>query len=206
MKKCLHCGEEIQDIAKKCKYCGEWIKEDSASKQEKTSEKTEWQNNPKLKEKNNSKIAGVIIWIVVFVLIFFYVKSQLQTQTQDETQLNFVSEFTLPQVQLQGVSAEPTIQVSAHMLYKDYDANEVRADDKYKGKTLEISWKISSIWKDIMGNPTIQLDWAFRLNLSLSTSETSSALNLNKWDSITLQCQWEGMVIGFINLGECIIK
>ena len=46
-------------------------------------------------------------------------------------------------------SSGKAIKVSAIQLFEDYSANEVAADEKYKGKTLEISGMVNDIGIDI---------------------------------------------------------
>ncbi len=41
------------------------------------------------------------------------------------------------------------ISVSAKQLFADYQANEVRADDRYKGRALLVSGRVDSIGKDL---------------------------------------------------------
>src|ERR1700736_1804386 len=45
------------------------------------------------------------------------------------------------------------ITILANALYRAYDANEVAADEKYKGKSVKITGKVQNIGKDILGSP-----------------------------------------------------
>jgi hypothetical protein len=47
------------------------------------------------------------------------------------------------------VQDNPAIKVDAVCLFDDYEANEVSADEKYKGKVLEVSGVVVSIGKDL---------------------------------------------------------
>ena len=52
---------------------------------------------------------------------------------------------------------EKTISINASDLFDAYDANEVKADEKYKGKLLKISGTIKDIGKEIMDDSYITL-------------------------------------------------
>ncbi len=52
---------------------------------------------------------------------------------------------------------EEVIEITAQQLYSDYDANEIAADQKYKGKLLKVTGVINSIGTDILGDPYIVL-------------------------------------------------
>lgn len=61
-------------------------------------------------------------------------------------------------------SAPPTrhtepevIEISAADLYSAYEANQVAADQQYKGRLLKVTGVVSSIGKDILGSPYIVL-------------------------------------------------
>ena len=52
---------------------------------------------------------------------------------------------------------KPNLIVSAKKLYKDYNANEIAADEKYKGKIIEVTGVIRDIGNDIMDNAYVTL-------------------------------------------------
>ena len=47
---------------------------------------------------------------------------------------------------------KPNVTVSARKLYKEYNANEIAADEKYKGQIIQVSGIIRDIGNDIMDN------------------------------------------------------
>jgi len=55
------------------------------------------------------------------------------------------------------------IRISAEELYRDYEANEVAADLKYKDKIIQVSGEVQDIGKDILG----------RIYITLKTGEHS---------------------------------
>jgi len=54
-----------------------------------------------------------------------------------------------------GSSFEVPIRVSSAKLIKEYQANELAADEKYRGKLLEVSGTIYSVNRDISDEPYV---------------------------------------------------
>lgn len=101
-------------------------------------------------------------------------------------------------------------KISASDLFKAYDANELAADEKYKGKTLEISGVIGELGKDILGSPYILLRpsgvLVFGVQCMLDDSEQASkASQLSKGASVTLTGDVSGK-LGNIVVRNCTIK
>lgn len=98
--------------------------------------------------------------------------------------------------------------VSAKKLYQDYQANEVRADAKYKGKRIGCAGRVESIDKDILGNVMLKLSAGERfssVNASLQDSETDRALEMSKGDVVRLYCIGGTMIIGTPTLDKCLV-
>ncbi|MCB1026125.1 MAG: hypothetical protein KDB79_17135, partial [Acidobacteria bacterium] len=57
---------------------------------------------------------------------------------------------------MESVPEEKPIAITATSLTKAYEENEIAADEKYKGKTLEVSGSVSNI-AETLGNYTVQL-------------------------------------------------
>lgn len=98
-------------------------------------------------------------------------------------------------------SKEPeleTIKVSAQQLYAEYKENEVAADQKYKGKTLEISGTINNIGKDIIDNPYITLDvdeLIASVQCSFKKSEEDVVANLKKGQEVIVIGKGNGFLL-----------
>jgi hypothetical protein len=101
------------------------------------------------------------------------------------------------------------VQVAAGTLFADYQANEVSADDKYKGKTLLVSGAVADIRKGPLGGITVGLSTSnpiLSVDASLADSEASKAGKLSKGDSVKLLCKGMGMVVGRPQLDDCTIR
>jgi hypothetical protein len=109
------------------------------------------------------------------------------------------------------VTATPkpqAVPVTATQLFNDYQGNEVAADDKYKGKTLLVTGTISDVKKDFTDSIVIGLRTSNQfmpIDAHVDDSEKSKAARLNKGDSVKLQCEGNGMVIGRPQLGDCTL-
>ncbi len=84
---------------------------------------------------------------------------------------------------------EEVTTVTASQLFSDYKGNQVAADEKYKGKTIEVSGTITSIGKDILDTMYVSLktgDIIGSVQCMLEDSELEKAAGLTQGQQITL--------------------
>ena len=91
--------------------------------------------------------------------------------------------------------------VTATKLYADYKANELSADNTYKGKLVEVSGMVENIGKDILNSPYI----------SLKTGEIIGSVQCMLDDSalaegtkVTMQGRVSGLM-GNVIIKECLL-
>lgn len=120
---------------------------------------------------------------------------------------------TNPAVNVQSNSptaaAEPQIEVTAKVLTKAYDENELAADGKYKDKTIKVSGKIKEI-AETLGNVTVQLeghDFLRDVMCSFEESERNNVAKLKKGQQMTMVGRGDGMTLGiYVGLRECKVQ
>lgn len=119
----------------------------------------------------------------------------------------------------QSVTSNPTpaaaqqpvaaIKVTALALSTAYKDNEVAADAKYKGQTVEITGTVDTIGKDILDTPYIALattQYAIidRIQCMFSKSDEPQLAAVTKGQSITLRGEVTGK-IGNVIVNGCSI-
>jgi hypothetical protein len=103
-------------------------------------------------------------------------------------------------------SSGPPVVVTAAALWTAYDANEVAADELYKGKRLQVTGKLKSIDKDLMGDVVLMLEAPNEfstVHAGLDDADEGKAAKLTKGSEITVTCEGGGMVIGSPILRDC---
>lgn len=100
---------------------------------------------------------------------------------------------------------EPLIVVSAREIASDYDDNEVAADQKYKGKILEVSGIIVNVFSS---NDRMVVQLAGKKEIPFITALGNNDFNqyattLKKGQNVVLICKGDGEVIGFPQLKNC---
>lgn len=107
-----------------------------------------------------------------------------------------------------GESAEvrkPDVAVTARKLWAEYDENEVAADGKYKGKTIEVTGEILEIRKTL-GSAYVDLDVGLPIvSVSCEMRDEKSLAQLRKGAAITIIGNGAGKVIN-PQLDDCTIK
>lgn len=104
-------------------------------------------------------------------------------------------------------TTEQIVTVTASQLYSEYKQNELAANNKYKGKKIEVSGTIFSIEK-MFGQKFITLntgDIIGKVQCFLNNSEISKAVNLTVGQQISLIGKKDGMSFNVIVKG-CVIK
>ena len=107
----------------------------------------------------------------------------------------------------EAVKSGPATNITASSLVAAYKANEVQADSKYKGETLEVSGVVKSISKDILDSAYITLsggDPVRSVQCYFQASEQSKLGSLNKGQSLTVRGRCEGVMMN-VQLKDCVI-
>jgi hypothetical protein len=124
------------------------------------------------------------------------------------------------------LDAKRLAQVDSVSLGREYRANEVAADSKYKGKYLFVKATVESVRKDAFGNivvmvrsdnqfmpnsvrldKTVAVITGMENNAKLVSMKTVSAADaagaLTKGQKLRVLCQGDGMLIGGVMLTVC---
>ena len=101
---------------------------------------------------------------------------------------------------------KPNVTVSARKLYKEYNANEIAADEKYKGQIIQITGIIRDIGNDIMNNAYVTLigDQYFG-DIQCYFNEKSIVAGLSKGKRITVIGSCSGLMMN-VQINNCIVK
>jgi hypothetical protein len=101
------------------------------------------------------------------------------------------------------------LRISAETLYRAYDANEVAADEKYKGKAVIITGKIQNIGKDILGSPFVIVGGSGMLDgvqCMFAKSATSSLASLIKGRTVTIGGTVSGKMLSWVMMSDCQLQ
>jgi hypothetical protein len=93
--------------------------------------------------------------------------------------------------------------VTATKLYADYKANEISADNTYKGKLVEVSGTVDNIGKDILDKPYISLttgEIIGSVQCMLDDDAIAEASALAEGTKVTMQGRVNGL------LGNVLVK
>lgn len=100
------------------------------------------------------------------------------------------------------VKAPPpaALVVDARTLLADYEANEVGADIKYKGKVLEITGKVGDIKKDLFDSVYVTVgtgkQWEIReVQAYFGDADIGRAASLTKGQAITIRGRCDGLMM-----------
>lgn len=102
---------------------------------------------------------------------------------------------------------EEIIEVSANALVNAYLANEIAADQQYKGKTLEVVGFVKSVGKDILDKPYItfeSIDLIRSVQCYLNASEVDKAATLKEGFPIKVKGRNSGLSMNIL-IKDCII-
>ena len=134
LKACKECKKEISTDAKSCPNCG------------------------KKSPHGMGLLAKVGLGFFGFVVLSAVVGGN---KNSNASQASMVPAAAAEPPQVKNVESEtpalPPLEVDAMQLWRDYDANEVSADNMYKDRSLAVTGRVASIDKDFLDNIIIHL-------------------------------------------------
>lgn len=181
---CRECGNQVSDQAPTCPKCGAPIAAVPAPQV-----RVVQASQPK---KKGMGCAGLIGIGVIVVIVLSAIGSQSQ---KAETQKN--------------VNAAPELSVTAKEIIGAYEANEVAADQKYKGKIVQVSGIADSIGKDLLDDPYVTVgtgkDFELRqVQCFVEKSGESALASLRPKQKVTVKGKVKGL-FGNIGLSDCVV-
>ncbi len=171
IKTCPYCKMEIPAGASTCPYC---------------------------RKDQPSAAKGLIYLIMIFFagLFVFGIWNPFSYDSQPSTS----SPASVPAPTRSSVPSSPALIVSASTILAHYKANEVAADDYYKGKYIEVEGKIRSITKNAFDIPVVSLE----AGSSFDTVDCHYPKGSNRpasymrGENVTIEGYCKGMILGSI--------
>lgn len=98
-------------------------------------------------------------------------------------------------------------EITATHLYQAYDANEVAADEQYKGKKIAVTGTIGSIGKDVLDNPYVSLKVGYMQSVNCYFSDKNNKIisQLLKGEKVTIIGTCKGLSLSYVVMRNCSI-
>lgn len=98
-------------------------------------------------------------------------------------------------------------EITPEKLYSDYEVNEVAADEKYKGRTVALTGRISNIGKDVLDKPYIsfEIDYLKSVICNFSDDDIKRIASLEKGQTIIVTGYCRGLTLTNVLMADCKI-
>jgi hypothetical protein len=95
-------------------------------------------------------------------------------------------------------------EVTANELYSIYNANEVAADEKFKGRKIAVTGIVDDISKDFTGDAKVILETGVLQTINCNFGENIKAISkLTKGTKVTIIGNCEGFIVKQVVLDNC---
>ena len=204
---CTDCSNEMSDSAPTCPNCGK----------------------PNNIIRPVGKLLGIGIFLLPIVFAWFTLRKGHTTKakvisfmwmiipifligSQDNTS-SISSPVSNASTVSQAPKTKPTIQVmkvNIRDILSAYEGNEVGADNKYKGKIIEVTGRVSAVKKDLFDNLYVTLGTGAQFQIPeiqafFDDSMNSQLGQLRKGSNLTVICRVDGLMMNVL-AKECVIK
>jgi hypothetical protein len=146
-------------------------------------------------------LIAVVFGGVILIGVLIYTEGQFFFGSDSNSATNGVA--------TDSIKAEPNEIATANELYSASQANEIAADDKYKGKVLMVSGTVQSISKDFLEHGYLMLktqDEFTDVRAELASDSSLKASILHKGSTVLVVCMGAGLVLGSPTLSRCTIQ
>lgn len=135
-----------------------------------------------------------------------YAKMNALTARAKEKGRTGIAEYT----HSKAVEYREAAAVTAVALWRAFDANEVAAEDKYKGKSIFVTGKIRSITTDPAGYPVVALDAGksgfATVSCVFPKDARSTIAVLKKGQQVLIPGTCDGMILGQVFVKDCKVE
>jgi preprotein translocase subunit YajC len=143
-----------------------------------------------LAKKKQAKTGSALTVIVIGVLIFLWMRNN--QSSKQETQPSY--------------DANPAAWVDARSLASQFSDNEVRADQRWKGKQVRMTGRVRDVGTEILGKRYVVLEGDRQLDVQCIFPRdryTDYVAKLSKGDAVTLEGKCQGKVLMNVLVDEC---
>jgi hypothetical protein len=101
------------------------------------------------------------------------------------------------------------INVSAEQLRRDYEVNEVSADERYRGKVLLVTGLVTAVKKDVLDEPFVELSTGnqfMSVHARFAVGSDGVLREFLRGDKIVVRCVGNNVVIGSPQVKDCVLK
>jgi predicted RNA-binding Zn-ribbon protein involved in translation (DUF1610 family) len=191
---CTSCGAIIKKEAEICPKCG--VRRKKQNSYEKNNKRPFWQV---------LLIVVIAVAVAVSVIANIIARGSNTVSTDgagtpsaetNESGSDAVSNAVSQSAETKAAPSD--IEISPYQLYKDYQDNEVRADNQYNGKLLKITGTVLTITKDFFDQPFIILDSGNTftgIQVYFKRSEQKKLADLSVGQTVTVIGRCDGKTI-----------
>lgn len=208
---CADCGKEMSDAAPACPHCG---KPNTTKTDDKRSVGI-WLGIGILilpiifawftLRKGHTVLARVVsfAWLIISIAAYNVgEKSKVETVS--------TSNQKVQETVREEKKKEQAIQVDITKILSDYKNNEVAADNRYKGKLVEVTGLVDDIKKGLMDDLYVTIGTGEQFEIpqiqAFFDDEMNSQLSqLNKGELVTVVCRVDGLMMNVL-LKDCSIR
>lgn len=216
--KCAECGREVSDKATACPQCAAPIApplpvalHDVGIDEVRRAHQADWEERQVMRaaQKKPRHILKWALWGGGTFLGLSIVARACGTETTSPHRAVATTARPADEPQTAPAPESPPIEVSAQRLFADYDANEVSADSQYKGQTLMVTGKVTSIGKDFLDKVIVVFAGGGMfggVHAYMMPSEKNVVSSLRKGQTLKVSCLGHGMIMKSPMLHDCRIE